>query len=121
LARQQAVRHDMQTLLVFYIGAGLLLALLSIPLIQRRIPPNGLYGFRVPKTMDNPGIWYDANAYAGKWLLLTGIATTAGAMLFYRPQAMTLDAYASACAALALGLLAVSVLQSFRYLNTLTR
>jgi repressor LexA len=35
-----------------------LLMLLSLPLLWGRIPPNGLYGFRVRATLDNPDIWY---------------------------------------------------------------
>ncbi|WP_082629249.1 SdpI family protein [Chthonomonas calidirosea] len=52
---------------------GILCAALAIPLIQRRVPPNRLYGFRTPKTLRNESIWYQANAYAGKTLLLYGL------------------------------------------------
>ncbi len=56
-------------LMMLFLFSGLLLAALSIPMIMGKIPPNGLYGFRVKKTMDNPEIWYTVNAYSGKWLL----------------------------------------------------
>ena len=36
--------------------SGALLAALSVPMIMGKIPPNGLYGFRVKKTMENPDI-----------------------------------------------------------------
>lgn len=53
---------------------GMLCVMLAIPLLQRRVPPNPLYGFRTPKTLRNEAIWYQANAYAGKTLLLYGLA-----------------------------------------------
>src|SRR5579875_1055107 len=53
---------------------GMLCVVLAIPLLQRRVPPNLLYGFRTPKTLRNEAIWYQANAYAGKPLLLYGLA-----------------------------------------------
>jgi len=54
---------EKQLLLLMYCSAGILLAILSIPLMRRKIPPNGLYGFRTQKTMDNPELWYLVNQY----------------------------------------------------------
>jgi len=47
---------------------GLLFLGLSIPLILKQIPPNRFYGFRTPKTLSDPQIWYRANTFAG-WAL----------------------------------------------------
>ncbi|MEO1228932.1 MAG: SdpI family protein [Myxococcota bacterium] len=52
---------------------GILMILTSIPLVMRRVPPNGLYGLRVRATTETPEIWYDANAVAGWSLLLAGL------------------------------------------------
>ena len=30
---------------------------LSIPLIPGKVPPNGLYGFRTPKTLSSRDVW----------------------------------------------------------------
>lgn len=49
---------------------------ISLPLILRRIPPNGFYGFRTPRTLANPHLWYGANAFTGWALLLAALATT---------------------------------------------
>jgi len=43
---------------VFLLGAG-------IPLAMRKVPMNLFYGFRVPKTMSSPEIWYEANYNTG--------------------------------------------------------
>ncbi len=32
-----------------------------IPLLLRKVPPNAIYGFRTPKTLSDPQIWYEAN------------------------------------------------------------
>ncbi len=66
---------------LMFVLSGLLVTLLSVPLIRRQVPPNGLYGFRTEKTLGNESVWYQANEYAGKRLLLTGIAWIAVALL----------------------------------------
>jgi uncharacterized membrane protein len=111
----------MATLLALYVGAGLLLSVLAIPLIRRKIGANAWYGFRVPQTFADPEIWYAANAYAGKYLLGTGIITVLAAVGFYRVPGITLDAYALACAGAVLGALTVTVIESLRYLKKLSK
>jgi uncharacterized membrane protein len=106
------------TLLLMQVVASLLLIGLSVPLIQRKIPPNGLYGFRVPRTLRDPVVWYEANAYAGKCLIWAGlvILVAAPALCFLVPG-LTKDAYAIACALVALLALGVAVTLSFRFLG----
>ncbi len=111
----------MATLLVLYLGSGLLLSVLAIPMIRRKIGPNAWYGFRVPQTFADPETWYAANAYAGKYLLGTGIITVLAALGFYRVPGITLDAYALACTGAVLAALVVTVIQSLRYLRTFSK
>ena len=59
----------MTLLILFMAGTSLLMIGLAVPLILGRIKPNHWYGLRIPLTLNNPGIWYPANRYAG-WLLL---------------------------------------------------
>ena len=58
----------------FLIGVGvpLLVLLLSVPMILGQVPPNGAYGFRTPKTLSSPDIWYPANRAAG-WFMLAAM------------------------------------------------
>lgn len=49
---------------------GVLLAALALPLVLRRVPPNPLYGLRVPATFRDESVWYDANAASGRDLLV---------------------------------------------------
>ena len=60
-------------LLILNSGAGLLFAALAIPLMRRRVPPNGLYGLRVPATFADEWVWYEANAKSGRDLLCFGL------------------------------------------------
>ena len=52
------------------IWMGLLFIAISLPLILRMIPMNGLYGFRIPKAFISAELWYDINAYGGKQMIL---------------------------------------------------
>ena len=53
---------------------GPVLIVLCLPLVFRLVPPNRIYGFRVPAVYLNKRIWYDANALAGKHFIALGIA-----------------------------------------------
>jgi uncharacterized membrane protein len=109
----------MTLLLAIYIAGGVLLSALSIPLILRRIPPNGLYGFRIPQTMEDPEIWYKVNAYSGKRLLVTGIGTVIASLILYFWPEISLDAFALGVMGVVFGLLAWALIQSFLYLRSL--
>jgi uncharacterized membrane protein len=99
--------------------SGLLLAAFSIPLILGEIGPNSWYGFRVKKTLDDPTVWYPANAFAGKRLFVVGIVGSLFAPLFFLVPKIDLNTYAIGCAVVTVGGLIVTVIQSFLYLRTL--
>jgi SdpI/YhfL family protein len=103
-------------MLMYTIGGGLLTAL-SIPLILGKIGPNPWYGFRVKKTLNDPAIWYPANAYAGKRLFVVGLSGTLIAAVLYIVPNMDTNTYAWAGAVVIVGGLIVAVIQSFLYLR----
>jgi hypothetical protein len=51
---------------------GLLLAALGWPMATRRVRPNRWYGLRVPATFADQQVWYDANAVAGRDMIVLG-------------------------------------------------
>jgi hypothetical protein len=59
------------------IASSVVIAAISIPLVLRLVPPNGVYGFRTTLTRSSADIWYPANAFLG-WALLVGSVTSAG-------------------------------------------
>ena len=48
---------------------------LSIPMILGQVPPNGVYGFRTPKTLSSADVWYPANRAAG-WFMLAAMVVS---------------------------------------------
>ena len=62
------------------IASCVLLMIISIPLILRVVPPNGVYGFRTASTQSNSAIWYPANTFMG-WALLVAAAISAVVLL----------------------------------------
>jgi len=62
---------------VMYLGVSGLFAGLGVPLVLGMVPPNMLYGFRTPRTLNNPSAWYPANRVTGLWMIATGLVTAA--------------------------------------------
>jgi hypothetical protein len=109
----------MQFLFILFVVSGFGLAVLSVPLILGKIPPNGLYGFRVRKTMEHPEIWYPVNQYAGKWFFTAGISIIAAAILLIFIPGIALEIYSLAVLAVFVIIFTVAMLASFRFLNSL--
>jgi uncharacterized membrane protein len=102
---------------ILFVVSGLVLAGISIPLILGRIPPNGLYGFRVKKTMENPEIWYPVNTYAGKWLLVAGLSLPLAAVVLTFIPNLTLDIYSYTVLIWWVAIFTVAVVAILRYMK----
>jgi len=109
----------MQTLLFVYVGGGLLLALISLPLIAEKVKPNPFYGFRVPQTLENPDLWYPTNKYFAKRLLVVGIVEAIATIGLYFWPGISVDAYAFAVLGVFLALFIPAIVQGWRYMKTL--
>jgi uncharacterized membrane protein len=109
----------MEILLAFYAFGGLLLAGLSVPLILHKIPPNGLYGFRIRSTLENPQLWYKVNAYAGRHFLVVGLASAVGAIILYYITLPNVDKYALSFLGLFLALFLWGIITSFLYMRAI--
>ena len=57
-----------------YAVVAIVLGALSIPLLMRKVGPNGLYGFRTSKTTSDEKIWYPVNEALGRGQLVAAIA-----------------------------------------------
>src|SRR5262249_15970212 len=73
----------MTMLMQLYVGAGLLLIVLSLPLLFQKVPPNPLYGFRLSPALDDPKIWYATNTHSAKRLMAAGASSVAAAIALY--------------------------------------
>ena len=58
-------------IILFCLVGGLFIGL-GVPLAKRRVPPNALYGVRLPSTLANRDIWYEVNEQSGKDLVCLG-------------------------------------------------
>jgi len=108
----------MEILLAMYTLSGLVLAGSSVPMILQKIPPNGLYGFRLPSTLDNPALWYKVNAYAGRRLLVVGLGTSVGSIILYFTVNSGVERYALSCLGLFLALFIWCIISSYLYLKS---
>ena len=78
---------------LLFVGIGALLVAMSIPLIRRRIRPNPIYGLRVPATLADADVWYEANAQSGRDLCILGCIQVAVALLLLVFPGITIDGY----------------------------
>jgi uncharacterized membrane protein len=51
---------------------GIVLIVSSVPLLLRWVPRNRFFGLRIPATLRDESIWYDANALCARHLLVLG-------------------------------------------------
>ena len=106
--------------LLFFL-AGLFQALISIPMILRRVKPNYWYGFRTRKTLENESVWYDVNEHAGTRLFISGILIMISAIVFLFVPGISVDTYSWLVLAVLVVTLGIGLTQSFRYLNRIAK
>ena len=78
------------------IGLSVLCIVGGLLLAMNIIPPNRWSGVRLPKTLSDERIWYLANSYCGKGLVLTGVITIVCALAL-RLTAMPPATYGAIC------------------------
>lgn len=113
------LRDEKTLLLLIYLAGGVLLILLSLPLRWNKVKPNPLYGFRVPKTLDNPAIWYAANRFIAKRLMIAGLIFTIGSLVLYFIPGLSIDSYALSALAMFVIPISITLIQGFHYLHSL--
>ena len=69
--------------LVTVLVCDALFAILAIPLILRRVPRNVVYGFRTCTTLSDDFVWYEANAYFGRGLVVSSFISAAAILMLY--------------------------------------
>lgn len=106
-----------ENIMLMYVGFGLLLSVLAIPMILRKIKPNPFYGFRVPKAINNPEIWYEINAYSGYWFFATGLVSAVMAAVVYVLPGLDNASSSLIQAGVVFALLTIGIVMSFRRLS----
>jgi uncharacterized membrane protein len=109
-------RHE-----VMFVGIGLLILLLGVPLAQRRVRPNRWYGLRLPATFADKSVWYDANAATGRDMIVLGAVFTTFALLIAWLPGVSDVTYAVTCGAALVGASVVLTVRGIRLANRLHR
>lgn len=60
-----------------YVGLGILVVLLSLPLLLGRVKPNPWYGVRIPQAFISDQHWYAINKFGARQLIIYGFLLTA--------------------------------------------
>jgi len=107
-------------LLIFWL-VGLIFVGLSIPLIRRRVRPNALYGLRVPETLEDEDVWYEANARSGRDLLWLGICTIVVASALWMIPWRDQESYLMACCGLLIAGVVLYAIRGLRIARTVSR
>jgi uncharacterized membrane protein len=76
---------------IMFIFTGGIIAALAVPLINRSVKMNALYGVRIPKAFESEEAWYAINEYGGRILLKSGFVWIASGvvalvLVFIAPQ-----------------------------------
>lgn len=104
-----------------FVALGVFLAALGWPMAARRVPPNRWYGFRVPATLADERVWYDANAVAGRDMMALGTLVLVVALALPRVAELPASVYSGVCAGvLGLGAVVMTV-RGWRLANRLLR
>ena len=111
----------MAIMLGSYVAVGIVLAVVSVPLIQRRIGPNNWYGVRIPQTLNNTEVWYDMNEFVARRLFAIGILSIVTAVGLYLIPHLSIDIYAMGCLIIVMVGFVVTAIQSIVHLRTLAK
>ena len=85
-------------------------AMISLPLIFRKVPRNPVYGYRTRATLKDDTIWYEANAYFGRWFLAASALTSAIAVVIDMWRGISPEAYLKVSIALLVAPVAIAAI-----------
>ncbi len=90
-----------------------LFVLLAIPLILRKVPRNGLYGFRTPKTLRNDEIWYEANSFFGWGMVFASVVSAIAINVLYSLPELTPEQFLKSSLVALVGPLVITIILTF--------
>jgi uncharacterized membrane protein len=106
--------------LVTVLVCDALFVILAIPLILRKVPRNVVYGFRTCTTLGDDFVWYEANAYFGRGLVVSSLISVAVVLMLYGMNGVSQRFFfVSTIAALVVPPLAAALL-TLRFVRSLT-
>lgn len=104
-----------------FAALGVLLIALGWPMASRRVRPNRWYGLRVPATLADERVWYEANALSGRDMMALGSLVLVLALVLPRVAELPSALQALVCAGvLGIGAMVLTV-RGWRFANRLLR
>ena len=106
-------------LFLVFVGLGILSIIISLPLIDEKVKPNPLYGFRVRATLENPKVWYAANKYFARRLFLAGVVEIVAAIALFIMPNISVDMYVLGVLGVFAIAFTIAMIQSFNCLKSI--
>jgi len=104
-----------------WVFIGVLLVVVSVPLLLGWVKPNPWYGFRTYDTLNDPDIWYKVNAYCARWLLIVGVVLALVALILGPIAGMNRVLYGLVCTFIMLAGVLGTILASWRCMRSLVQ
>jgi hypothetical protein len=99
--------------------AGVMMFLLSLPLILRKVPMNHFYGIHLRASFESDERWYDINAYGGRQLAAwSWVVIATGFLGFFVPH-HRFPVYAWASMPVILSAVLIPIIRIFRRTRSL--
>ena len=105
---------------VTILGLSLVMILVALPLAFRKVGPNVVYGFRTRATLMNEDVWYEANAFFGKRLIVACLCGVAAAWALYVYQPLPPDVFLPVSLVVLVAPTLVAALATARFVKTIT-
>ncbi len=103
------------------LGCALVFALVALPLVLRRIPPNRIYGYRTCATLADEALWYDANAHFGRGMLLASAVMALAVPALRQLTGLRADAFLAITTAVLVVPSLVAALATWRFIRAWKR
>jgi uncharacterized membrane protein len=101
------------------LGLSVVLILVAIPLALGKVPPNVVYGFRTRATLADEDVWYDANAYFGRRLIVASLCGVLAAGALYVTKPFPPDVFLPVSLVVLVAPALVAAVVTARYVRTL--
>ena len=106
--------------LVTILVCDLIFAIIAIPLILRKVPRNVVYGFRTRSTLENDFVWYEANAYFGRFFFISSFISALLIISLYFSNLVSVQIFLKASIAVLVVPPLVAVLLTLRFIRSIT-
>lgn len=102
------------------LGVAAFCVLIGLPFYLGKVGPNPWAGFRTPRTLADPKVWYRANRIMGRNFMLSGLVISAGvATMLVAGRGLPVKTQTAVLVGLAVGSLFLSVIHCFVALRRL--